>query len=180
MRTIPKIIEGLQPALIKEARSMLLEDGGRALTIRNVAARCHVAVGTVYNYFGSKDELMAHVMLEDWRSALAAMHGATREAPDVLAGLRSAYDILCGFADMYRAAWRNYAANNDAMNNIIRRHGLLIAQLTEVVSPLLERFAVTWDSYLPIFIAEMLLSASIREAGNYQQVLPILTRIVQP
>lgn len=180
MRTIPKIIEGLQPALIKEARSMLLEDGGRALTIRNVAARCHVAVGTVYNYFGSKDELMAHVMLEDWRSALAAMHGAAREAPDVLAGLRSAYDILCGFADMYRAAWRNYAANNDAMNNIIRRHGLLIAQLTEVVSPLLERFAVTWDPYLPTFIAEMLLSASIRGAGNYQQVLPILTRLVQP
>lgn len=37
---MPKIIDDLQGTFIREARSMLLTDGGRALTIRNVASRC--------------------------------------------------------------------------------------------------------------------------------------------
>lgn len=159
---------------------MLQSDGGRALTIRNVASRCHVAVGTVYNYFSSKDELMAHVMLEDWMTSMATMRAAAEEATDVCGGLRSIYDALSGFESLYRDAWRNYAASNDAVSNITRRHGMLIGQLIEVVAPLLTRFQVTWDDYLPTFIAEVLLSASTRGEGSFEQVLPILNRLVSP
>ena len=180
MSFIPKIIDDLQATFIREARIMLQTDGGRALTIRNVASRCHVAVGTVYNYFSSKDELMAHVMLEDWRRAMAAMRTAAAEAGDVCGGLRGVYEALAGFESLYRDAWRNYAASNDAVSNIARRHGMLIGQLTGVIAPLLERFRVTWDDYLPTFIAETLLSASTRGEGSFEQVLPILKRLVSP
>lgn len=175
---MPKIIDNLQETILREARSMLLTDGGRALTIRNVASRCHVAVGTVYNYFRSKDEMMACVMLEDWQRTLGGMRACVAEAGDVLTGLQCVYDAMAAFEGLYREAWRNYAANNDAVSNIAKRHGLLIGQLTEVVEPLLVRYHAKWDDYLPTFLAETLLSAAGRGEGSYRQVLPILTRLV--
>ena len=62
---MPKIIENLREILLAASRTLLLEEGYRALTMRQVAGLCHVAVGTVYNYFPSKDMLDAHILLED-------------------------------------------------------------------------------------------------------------------
>ena len=158
---------------------MLQEDGGRMLTIRNVAATCHVAVGTVYNYFRSKDELMAHVMLEDWHTTMAAMQSAAASAPDVMTGLRGVYDALYAFQALYHEAWRHYAASNDAASNIIQRHGLLIGQLVEVLTPMLARLHACWTAYLPTFLAETLLSASTRGEGSFDTIVPILTRLTE-
>ena len=175
---MPKIIDDLRGSFIREARSMLQRDGGRTLTIRNVAARCHVAVGTVYNYFTSKDELMAYVMLEDWQHTMEDMRCAAESAVDVLTGLQGIYDALAAFAALYRAAWSNETLSGEAFFNISKRHELIIGQLTGVVEPLLLRFGVVWDDYLPVFLAETLLSAGIRREGSFSRLLPILRRMV--
>ena len=175
---MPKIIEDLRDSFLREARSMLQQDGGKSLTMRNVAARCHVAVGTVYNYFTSKDELMAHVMLEDWQCAMAEMQRRAEAATDVLAGLQGGFEALAAFAALYRAAWSNETLSGEAFFNISKRHELLIGQLTGVVAPLLHRFGAAWDEYLPVFLAETLLFASVRRDGDFPQLLPILHRLV--
>jgi len=63
---MPKIIENLQQKLIEEARKQAEAGGYAAVTIRSVAKACGVGVGTVYNYFPSKDALLAAYMLEGW------------------------------------------------------------------------------------------------------------------
>ncbi len=175
---MPKIIDDLQSALIREARAMLLEDGGKGLTIRHVAGRCHVAVGTVYNYFRSKDELTAYVMLEDWQKALCAMRAAAENAPEVMSGLRGVHGALRDFIGLYQPAWQTYAASNDASASIRKRHGMLIAQLTEVIAPLLARHGVSWNDYLPAFLSETLLTAASRGEESFELVCPILERLI--
>lgn len=176
---MPKIIDDLRESLLREARRMLLENGGSGLTIRNVAGACHVAVGTVYNYFRSKDELMAFVMLEDWQKTLRDMQTGTAAAPDAMTGLRCMYDNLTAFESLYRAAWRSYAANNDAASQIDQRHGMLIGQLSGIASALLDRCGVLWTPYLPEFLSETLLSAAGRGEGSFDTLKPILERLIQ-
>ena len=60
---MPKIIENLESRLVEEARRQAWEGGYSAVTIRSVAAACGVGVGTVYNYFESKDALLAAFLL---------------------------------------------------------------------------------------------------------------------
>ncbi len=175
---MPKIIDALRDRLLHEARLLLLEGG--ELTIRAVAARCHVAVGTMYNYFHSKDELMAYVMLEDWQHALRDMSEGIRRAPDALAALRCVYDSLCAFEGMYRTAWANYAKGNDAHSSINARHDLLIGQLKAVIEPALTAHDALWTPYLPVFLAETLLSAANRGEGGFDDISPILARLIQP
>ena len=67
---MPKIIENIRQNLLEEARRQVLQEGYSALTVRSVAAACGISVGTVYNYFPSKDMLIASFMLEDWQLCL--------------------------------------------------------------------------------------------------------------
>ena len=60
---MPKIIKDLEKRLTEEARRQIEEDGYGAMTVRSVAKACGVGVGTVYNYFSSKDELLAGYLL---------------------------------------------------------------------------------------------------------------------
>ena len=63
---MPKIIENLPQRLLEEARKQCEELGYSAMTIRSVAKGCGVGVGTVYNYYPSKDALIAEVVRTDW------------------------------------------------------------------------------------------------------------------
>lgn len=173
---MPKIIDDLRESLLEESRKLLLSGG--ELTIRGVAKCSHVAVGTVYNYFRSKDELMAYVMLEDWQQTVGSMREGAAAAPDVMAGLRCVHDGLAAFCGLYNRAWMNYAASNDASASIRQRHGMVIAQLTDVIGPLLTRHGALWTDCLPTFLAETLLSAAARGEDSFEQIRPILERLV--
>jgi TetR/AcrR family transcriptional regulator, cholesterol catabolism regulator len=62
------------------AAMALAEEGGyEAVQMRDVAARADVALGTVYRYFSSKDQLLAAVW-SDWNAALERrIHGQPLE-----------------------------------------------------------------------------------------------------
>ena len=64
---MPKVIDNIRGRAISEAREILIRDGYAALTIRGIARKLEIGVGTIYNYFPSKEYLAAGVMLEDWQ-----------------------------------------------------------------------------------------------------------------
>ena len=74
---MPKIIEDLEGKLLAEARRQIEESGYGAMTVRSVAKACGVGVGTVYNYFPSKDALVATYMLADWKTCVAAIEAVS-------------------------------------------------------------------------------------------------------
>lgn len=55
--------------VLEAAMDLAREGGYEAVQMRDVAARADVALGTVYRYFSSKDQLLAAVWA-DWREAL--------------------------------------------------------------------------------------------------------------
>ena len=57
---MPKIIENLREQLLSEAKKQVKERGYAATTVRSVAKACGLGTGTVYNYFKSKDMLIAY------------------------------------------------------------------------------------------------------------------------
>ena len=85
---MPKIIENLQSRLIEEAKRQIEESGYAALTIRSVAKGCGVGVGTVYNYFSSKDDLIATYMLSDWNQCIAAINAVSVYSESALPVMR--------------------------------------------------------------------------------------------
>lgn len=52
--------------ILKNSRDLILREGLSALNVRSVAAACGVSVGSIYNYFSSKSELMCAIIESIW------------------------------------------------------------------------------------------------------------------
>ena len=107
---MPKIIENLEEKLMAEAKRQIEESGYSAVTIRSVAKSCGVGVGTVYNYFPSKEELLAAYLLRDWKECVAAIHESSCQSATPEPVLRSMFDHLLAFSTRHRAIFRDAAA----------------------------------------------------------------------
>lgn len=52
--------------ILKTSRELIQQNGWAAVNIRAVAAACGVSVGCIYNYFGSKTELVSAAVESIW------------------------------------------------------------------------------------------------------------------
>ena len=149
---MPKIIENLETRLMEEAKCQLEESGYGNLTIRSIASACGVGVGTVYNYFPSKDDLVAAYLLEDWNGCVAAIAAAGTDSDSPGPVVRCIHDQLLAFAHRHQAIFRDAAASAAFAGSFSRYHALLRSQLA---APLRKFCAGDFPSE---FIAEALLT----------------------
>lgn len=167
---MPKIIENLQARLVAEAKKQVEESGYAAVTIRSVAKACGVGVGTVYNYFSSKDELLATYMLEDWNKCVAAINAVSTYSNDAAAVSRCVWDQLRIFAQLHKAVFQDAAAAIGFAGSHSSYHGILREQLAIP----LRRFCPS--DFAADFIAEALLTWTM--AGrNFDEIYGMIRKL---
>ena len=149
---MPKIIENLESRLIKEAKKQIEESGYAALTIRSVAKACGVGVGTVYNYFPSKEALVATHLLEDWKQCVTAINAVSAGSDGPRPVARCIYDQLTAFSERHQAVFRDETAAAGFAGSFGAYHGLLRRQLAQP----LRKFCVS--DFAADFLAEALLT----------------------
>ena len=167
---MPKIIENLKDRLIAEAEKQIEESSYSAVTIRSVAKACSVGIGTVYNYFPSKEALIATHLLVDWKGCVDTIARTAESATDPKPVLRCVYQQVVGFADRHQAIFRDEAAAASFAGSFSQYHDRLRSQLA---SPL-RKFC---DSdFTAQFVAENLLTWSM--AGkSFDAIYEILKKL---
>lgn len=148
---MPKIIDNLESKLISEAQRQISESGYSAMTIRSVAKACGVGVGTVYNYFPSKEALLATYLLADWKQCVAEIVAISEEAHGPEPVLQAVYDRLLMFTQRHQTIFCDEAAASAFSGSIGRYHAVLRSQLA---APL-RRFCSS--DFSAEFIAESML-----------------------
>ena len=167
---MPKIIENLKDRLIAEAEKQIESSGYNAVNIRSVAKACGVGVGTVYNYFPSKDALVATHLLVDWRLCMDTITRTAESATDPKPVLRCVYQQLVCFAARHQAIFRDEAATASFAGSFSKYHDRLRSQLA---SPL-RKFC---DSdFTAQFVAESLLTWSVT-GKSFDAIYEILKKL---
>lgn len=167
---MPKIIENVKDRLIIEAQKQIEESGYGAVTIRSVAKACGVGVGTVYNYFSSKEVLIATHLLADWQECVDTIKRTAEFSSDPQPVLRTIYQQLVDFADRHQAIFRDKAAAAGFAGSFSQYHNLLRSQLA---SPL-RKFCD--GEFTSLFVAESLLIWSM--AGkSFNEIYEILKKL---
>ena len=175
---MPKIIENAREQIIEEAKRQLLTNGYAGTTIRSVAGACGIGIGTVYNYFPSKDLMFSAFMLEDWHSAIAAIRGLdTNDLDGFFTGMNAA---LCGFISKYEFLFRDKDASATFASVFSERHLQLRGQIAEIISPfcIKHKGDYSTDSFLVDYIAESVLLWAM-SGTDIEDQLAILRRLLK-
>ncbi len=62
-------------AILETSRKLIQENGWAAISIRSVAQACNISVGSIYNYFDSKSDLIAATVESVWCDIFHAPDG---------------------------------------------------------------------------------------------------------
>ena len=150
---MPKIIENVREQLLTEAKRQIMQNGYGKTTIRSVASACGLGVGTVYNYFKSKDMLIASFMVEDWQECLAKMEQKSTDNPEAF--LQNSYLSLRAFVEDHAYLFRDEEAAKVFATALNERHQLLCDQLAALILPICNH---TNREFLAAFLSESLLT----------------------
>lgn len=168
---MPKIIANLESRLIAEARKQIEDAGYGAMTIRSVAKGCGVGVGTVYNYFPSKEALLATYLLEDWKGCISVIEAVSTYSDASASVLRCIYDQLLAFAQRHQSIFQDEAAAAAFAGSFSRYHAMLRSQL----STPLRKFCS--DAFQADFIAESLLTWTM--AGkSFDEIYGLIAKLL--
>ena len=167
---MPKIIENLPQRLLEEARRQVEESGFSAMTIRTVAKGCGVGIGTVYNYYSSKEALVASFMLSDWKLCVSAIEAVANQSQSLEPVLRTIHEKLRFFMEQYDPIFRDENATSSYTGSTSRYHAVLRSQLAGPIRKFCR------DDFTAEFIAEAMLSWTV--AGkDFDELKAILLRI---
>ena len=168
---MPKIIENLESRLIEEAKKQIEEAGYGALTIRSVAKGCGVGVGTVYNYFPSKESLVASWLLQDWKECIAQIRAVSADSDQAGPVVHCIYEQLRQFALRHQSLFRDAAAAGGFAGSFSRYHSVLRRQLAEP----LEKFCR--EEFAAEFIAEALLTWTMAEK-SFDEIYGMIEKLL--
>ena len=173
---MPKIIENIREKLLDEAKRQVIELGYSSMTIRSVATACGVGTGTVYNYFPSKDMLVASFMLEDWMICMQAIGQGTVAAADAKAALYCMHQELLRYKEKYTNLFTDENAEASYMAASTQRHHLLCEQLAEPLKTWTSKQDKVDASFLAEFVAENMLTLTM--AGeDFEQIATVLLQL---
>lgn len=154
---MPKILDRPEETILSAARRIATEEGYAAATVRAVAKECGIAVGTIYNYYPSKDAMLAACLLRDWMQTLSHAGAAAEAAESAEAAVEAVFSAVRAFEEQNRRIFSDERAKASASAMLQSRHAQLRSQVAALLEAPCRRFAGREDAFLPEFIAESLL-----------------------
>ena len=102
---MPKVLTNVKDDICRVSRQMLAEEGYEKFSIRTVAGKCGIGMGTIYNYYSSKDEIIKETVMNDWEIMLRRMDHSNRTATKVDEKLASIYACVREFVIGFHGTW---------------------------------------------------------------------------
>ncbi len=170
---MPKVIEKVREQLLEEVRREIESRGYSKTTIRSVAEGCSISVGTVYNYFRSKDELVASAVAEDWKEKTGKLSASLPASAKNT--VRLVYEALSSFEDEHRALFTDEEAVKKFASVFTEWHSVLRHQTAAFLLPVC-RDAEDPD-FLSLFLAEALLTW-VTEGVPFEKLYSVMKKLI--
>ena len=153
---VPKVLESPRQRIVETARQILLERGYEELSIREVAKECHLSVGTIYNYFTTKHDLIVHIMVEHWDNYLRKVTMIDHTETDIFVKLRQMYEQMCLFINTFQGVWvkANLDHREAHTKDKLQKHRDYVEKLVGVYAEIIQRDVARDAERLQLPIAE--------------------------
>lgn len=137
---LSRIIENPRELILNEAKKMLYNEGYSRVSIRRIAKECGIAVGTIYNYFPTKKDMIIEMMTSYWEEFFYDIESIISSNEDFYIKLNKIFDILSAFIKRFKEVWLSdeIYSSPDYIESGLKKENIYIDKLIKVIKKLLE------------------------------------------
>ena len=155
---MPKVIHGVKDRILARAGEIIELGEYDKFSIRNIAKDCSIAVGTLYNYFPSKDELLKAVIDTHWRAMMEEVDRKCATVTTVTDGICHICEGVRAFAEKHTEFWISSIIGGGDHSACAEWKKTLRPAVMERFDSLCERLGGTHDEELLPAVAEIILA----------------------
>ncbi|WP_102398972.1 TetR/AcrR family transcriptional regulator [Haloimpatiens massiliensis] len=135
-----RIIKNLREVILDTASDILYNEGYSNLSIRRVAKECDIAVGTIYNYFPTKKDLVVEMMTNFWKEYFFDIETILQSQEGFYQKLKSIFNSLSKFIKRFKDVWlkSDIYSTPDYIESGLKRENIYIDKLILVIQEMLK------------------------------------------
>ena len=173
--SVPKILDQPKEKMTEAAREILLNEGYKALTIRRIASVCNTGVGTVYNYYSSKDTITAAVMLKDWK-AITDELARSLDRLEGIDGIEAIFNAVRNFSLIYSKVWAEYKDKGRLFE--MPYHGMIVKEIMTYADRFIDQRLKAEDPFLERFVSETVLRFAADLKTDFSDIKQIINKLI--
>ncbi len=100
-----RIIENPKELILSNAKEILYNEGYSKLSMRALSKACDIALGTIYNYYPTKKDLVIEMMTEYWQDYLYSVEGIAASGDSIYIKLNMIFNELSVFIKSFKQIW---------------------------------------------------------------------------
>lgn len=100
-----RIIENPKQLILEKSKEILINEGYSKLSMRNVAKACDIALGTIYNYYPTKKDLVMAMMEGYWEEYFHLLDKIMNSEKDFYVKLNDIFINLDHFTKKFKKMW---------------------------------------------------------------------------
>ena len=138
---MPKIIENPKQLILGEAKRILYSEGYAKLSMRSISKACGIALGTIYNYYPTKHDLVIGMMTDYWKENINKMESIRSTEGSFYDKLDKLFDQLSSFIKTFKDEWLNpgFYAQQDYVRRGTKEENLYVDKLTDLIQGILDK-----------------------------------------
>lgn len=134
-----RIIENPKELILNTAKGILYNDGYNQLSMRNVAKACDIGLGTIYNYYPTKKDLVVEMMTCYWSEFIFKTQTIVNSNYVFYDKLKKIFDELSIFIKTFKEIWLKPELydNPDYIKDGVEREDIYIEKLVLLIEDIL-------------------------------------------
>ncbi len=173
---MPKIIENLREKLIDEAKEQIAINGYESVTIRSIAKGCRIGLGTFYNYFKSKDMLIATFLFDDWQNRIDEVTKKHENEADPMIVVHALYDEVSDFIKAYSNIFTSPSAIKTFSTVSPEYHKFVRNQVATPIYTSCVLAEIENAEFLSLFVAESVVTWTVAKK-SYDEISAIVSKL---
>jgi len=100
-----RIIENPKQLILSKAKEILYNEGFKNFSMRSLSSKCDIALGTIYNYYSTKEELLIEMMTDYWKEHLYILEDIVNSDDTLYIKLNEVFNKLSIFIKTFKEIW---------------------------------------------------------------------------
>ncbi len=113
-----KKLENQREIIFRTAKEIILSENIDKFSIRMLSKRCNVSLGTIYNYYGNKNDILIDITKDLWMNYIDYIKNNVNHKYSFLERIEFYYLSLVGFSDKF-----NYKILSKELSSSFRKVG---------------------------------------------------------